>query len=177
MRNRSAHRRSFPLPAFRHRRETLHGNVNTVNTVKHAAFATACFWPPSHPAFFRIAKYQYSVAFLAEAVRRSKRLVAGTASFGFAVHLPVRSEHPDLARPETVFGPPCHSFSALGFGLRVVWNRLGEAVKTRKKREKTGGKWARYGLKGVRESGSPGRQPCSPSARPPRPSQPVQNSV
>ena len=32
-----------------------------------------------------------------------------------------------------------------------------ETVKTRKKREKTGGKWARYGLKGVKESGSPVR--------------------
>ena len=31
-----------------------------------------------------------------------------------------------------------------GFRLGARWNRLGEAVKTRKKREKTGGKWARY---------------------------------
>ena len=31
------------------------------------------------------------------------------------------------------------------------WNRLGETVKTRKKREKTGRKWARYSLKGVKE--------------------------
>ena len=41
------------------------------------------------------------------------------------------------------------------FRLAARWNRAVEAVKTRKKREKTGGKWARYGLKGVKESGSP----------------------
>ena len=43
-----------------------------------------------------------------------------------------------------------------GFRLGARWNRLGEAVKTRKQREQTGKKWARYGLKGVKESGSPG---------------------
>ena len=40
-------------------------------------------------------------------------------------------------------------FLGPGFRLGARWNRLGEAVKTRKKREKTGGKWARYGLKRV----------------------------
>ena len=33
--------------------------------------------------------------------------------------------------------------------IAARWNRLGEAVKTRKKRDKTGEKWARYGLKRV----------------------------
>ena len=33
------------------------------------------------------------------------------------------------------------------FRLAARWNRLGEAVKTRKKRDKTGKRWARYGLK------------------------------
>ena len=39
----------------------------------------------------------------------------------------------------------------LGPGLRLGarWNRLGKTVKTRKKRGKTGKKWARYGLKRV----------------------------
>ena len=31
------------------------------------------------------------------------------------------------------------------------WNRLGQAVKTHKKREKTGKKWARYGLRSVNQ--------------------------
>ena len=46
---------------------------------------------------------------------------------------------------------------SLGPGLRLGarWNRLVEAVKTRKKRGKTGKKWARYGLKGVKEGSSP----------------------
>ena len=52
---------------------------------------------------------------------------------------------------------PCRLFLGPGFRLAACWNRLGETVKTRKKREKTGKKRARYGLKGVRESGSPGR--------------------
>ena len=37
----------------------------------------------------------------------------------------------------------CRLFLGPGFRLGARWNRLGEAVKTRKKREKTGGKWAR----------------------------------
>eukprot|EP01045_Picozoa_sp_COSAG04_P036389 COSAG04_NODE_8833_length_926_cov_1.308343_1_plen_101_part_10 len=41
----------------------------------------------------------------------------------------------------------CRLFLGPGFRLGARWNRLGEAVKTRKKREKTGKKWARYGLR------------------------------
>ena len=47
-----------------------------------------------------------------------------------------------------VLVPP---FLGPGFRLGARWNRLGETVKTRKKREKTGKKWARYGLKGVNQ--------------------------
>ena len=72
----------------------------------------------------------------------------------------MRSEHPELARPPKrcflLFGHPCRLFLGPGFWLVARWNRLGEAVKTRKRREKTGEKWARYGLKRVKESGSPG---------------------
>ena len=43
---------------------------------------------------------------------------------------------------------PVPPFLGPGFWLGARWNRLGEAVKTRKKRGKTGKKWARYyGLK------------------------------
>ena len=42
-------------------------------------------------------------------------------------------------------------FLGPGFRPATHWNRLVETVKTRKKREKTEKKWARYGLKGVRE--------------------------
>ena len=44
---------------------------------------------------------------------------------------------------------PLPPFLGPGFRLGARWNRLVEAVKTRKKREKTGKKWARYGLKRV----------------------------
>ena len=44
---------------------------------------------------------------------------------------------------------PCRLFLGPGFRLGARWNRLGETVKTRKKREKTGKKWARYGLTSV----------------------------
>jgi len=50
----------------------------------------------------------------------------------------------------------CRLFLGPGFRLGARWNRLVETVKTRKKRGKMGQKWARYGLKGVKESGSPG---------------------
>ena len=40
-------------------------------------------------------------------------------------------------------------FLGPGFRLGARWNRLGEAVKTRKKRKKTGKKWARYDLRSV----------------------------
>ena len=45
----------------------------------------------------------------------------------------------------------CRLFLGPGFRLAARWNRLVETVKTRKKREKTGKKWTRYGLKGVKE--------------------------
>ena len=45
----------------------------------------------------------------------------------------------------------CRLFLGPGFRLGARWNRLVETVKTRKKREKTGEKWARYGLKRVKE--------------------------
>ena len=45
----------------------------------------------------------------------------------------------------------CRLFLGPGFRLGACWNRLVETVKTRKKREKTGKKWARYGLKRVKE--------------------------
>ena len=54
----------------------------------------------------------------------------------------MRSEHPELARP------PKRCLGALDT-VSWPWNRLGETVKTRKKRGKTGKKWARYGLKRV----------------------------
>ena len=43
----------------------------------------------------------------------------------------------------------CRLFLGPGFRLPARWNRLGETVKMRKKREKTGEKWARYGLRSV----------------------------
>ena len=46
---------------------------------------------------------------------------------------------------------PCRLFLGPGLRLGACWNRLSETVKTRKKREKTGRKWARYSLKGVKE--------------------------
>ena len=42
-------------------------------------------------------------------------------------------------------------FLGPGFRLGARWNRLVETLKTRKKREKTGKKWARYGLRSVKE--------------------------
>ena len=50
-------------------------------------------------------------------------------------------------------GPPgsCRLFLGPGFRLAAHWNRLGEAVKMRKKLEKTGKKWARYGLRSVKD--------------------------
>ena len=44
----------------------------------------------------------------------------------------------------------CRLFLGPGFRLGDRWNRLVETVKTRKKRGKTGKKWARYGLKRVK---------------------------
>ena len=54
----------------------------------------------------------------------------------------MRSEHPELARPPKrcflLFGHPCRLFLGPGFWLVARWNRLGEAVKTRKNRETNG---------------------------------------
>ena len=44
---------------------------------------------------------------------------------------------------------PLPPFLGPRFRLAARWNRVVEAVKTRKKREKTGEKWARYGLRSV----------------------------
>ena len=50
----------------------------------------------------------------------------------------------------------CRLFLGPGFRLGARWNRLGEAVKTHKTREKTGKKWARYGLRSVNKEGTGG---------------------
>ena len=50
--------------------------------------------------------------------------------------------------PLLVLAPP---FLGPGFWLGARWNRLGETVETRKKRGKTGKKWARYGLRSVNQ--------------------------
>ena len=65
----------------------------------------------------------------------------------------------ELGRQDPVLGPDADVlrkkrttvslFLGPGFRLAARWNRLGEAVKTHKKRENTGKKWARYGLKRV----------------------------
>ena len=49
----------------------------------------------------------------------------------------------------------CRLFLGPGFRLGARWNRLGEPVKTRKKREKTGKKWPRYSLRSVKEGSCP----------------------
>ena len=59
----------------------------------------------------------------------------------------------ERSSPLLVLAPP---FLGPGFRLGARWNRLGEAVKTRKKRGKTGQKWARYGLKRVNKEGTGG---------------------
>ena len=46
---------------------------------------------------------------------------------------------------------PCRLFLGPGFRLAARWNRLVETVKTRKKREFSGKKWARYGLRSVNQ--------------------------
>merc|ERR1711969_420322 len=50
----------------------------------------------------------------------------------------------------------CRLFLGPGFRLGARWNRLVETVKTRKKREFSGKKWARYGLKSVNKEGTAG---------------------
>ena len=47
--------------------------------------------------------------------------------------------------------PSCRLFLGPGFQLAARWNRLGQTVKTRKKRGKAGKKWARYSLRSVKE--------------------------
>ncbi len=47
-------------------------------------------------------------------------------------------------------------FLGPGFRLGARWNRLGEAVKTRKKRDFSGKKWARDGLRSVNKEGTAG---------------------
>ena len=78
--------------------------------------------------------------------------LAGVTAGGCAA---MRSEHPELASPAKrcflLFGRPRQLFLGPGFRLVARWNRLVETVKTRKERGKTGGKWARYGLKGVKD--------------------------
>ena len=60
---------------------------------------------------------------------------------------------------------PLPLFLGPGFRLGARWNRLVEAVKTRKKREKTGKKWARYDLNNV-NTGRDRRDQLAPSATP-----------
>ena len=45
----------------------------------------------------------------------------------------------------------CRLFLGPGFRLAARWNRLVETVKMRKKRGKTGEKWAKYGLRSVKD--------------------------
>ena len=72
----------------------------------------------------------------------------------------MRSEPPELAGPLKrcfrLFGHPCRLFLGPGLRLGARWNRLGETVKTRKKRGKTGKKWARYGLRSANKEGTGG---------------------
>ena len=58
-------------------------------------------------------------------------------------------------------------FLGPGFRLGARWNRLVETVKMRKKREKTGNKWARYGLRSVNKKGEEGCTCATSSARQP----------
>ena len=83
-----------------------------------------------------------------------RALQAGSETPGDAAD----EEDEQVIRPIAAEGldrrPPagaCRLFLGPGFRLGACWNRLGETVKTRKKRGKTGKKWARYGLKGVKE--------------------------
>ena len=74
-------------------------------------------------------------------------MVPAAVGFTYQVIPPIGAE--GLSRR-----PPagsCRLFLGPGFRLAARWNRLVETVKTRKKREKTGKKWARYGLKRVKD--------------------------
>ena len=74
--------------------------------------------------------------------------------------LAIIDAHPQVRRHaesrRTKVLAPVPPFLGPGFRLGARWNRLGEAVKTRKKREKTGKNWARYGLRSVKEEGTGG---------------------
>ena len=61
---------------------------------------------------------------------------------GIQVIPPIGAEGLDRRPPAGA----CRLFLGPGFRLAARWNRLGQAVKAHKKREKTGQKWARYGL-------------------------------
>ena len=61
--------------------------------------------------------------------------------------LPMRSQHPELARPEKRYFLLVPAVCVPGFRLVARWNNLVETVKTRKNTGNNGGKWARYGLK------------------------------
>eukprot|EP01045_Picozoa_sp_COSAG04_P031996 COSAG04_NODE_6123_length_1403_cov_2.138037_1_plen_147_part_10 len=52
--------------------------------------------------------------------------------------------------------PSCRLFLGPGFQLGAPWNRLGQAVKTRKNREFSGKKWARYSLRSVNKEATGG---------------------
>ena len=74
-----------------------------------------------------------------------RRQSLGTQANEFDLRLPLQ-----LIRPIGAEGlsrrPPagsCRPFLGPGFRLGARWNGLGETVKTHKKREKTGKKWAR----------------------------------
>ena len=75
---------------------------------------------------------------------------------------------PTAAPPPPVVPKTFPLFLGPGFRLGARWNRFGSAVKTHKKRGKTGGKWARYGLRSVKEEASL----KDPTAAPPPPAVP-----
>ena len=63
----------------------------------------------------------------------------------------------------------CRLYLGPGFRLGARWSLLGETVKTRKKREKTGKKWARYGLRSVNKEGTGGITCCQTVSQIPSP--------
>ena len=70
-----------------------------------------------------------------------------------------------------LFGHLCRLFLGPGSWLVARWNRLGEAVKTRERRGKTGKKWPRYGLRSVNKEGTGGITWNSMTSRSPEPSE------
>ena len=84
------------------------------------------------------------------------------------VYLSYRSDESRAPRPRQVILPPapvgverrgefgalwpsCRLFLGPGFRPGARWNRLVKTVKTRKNREFLGKKWARYGLRSVKD--------------------------